>query len=220
MSDLKRCTACGEWKSLNEYSPCRGGVQSACRSCRNLAASRMQRNVSLETQECVACKKTLAASSFARNRRRRCGLQKECKACCNERKKALCYPVTLAEKRCRDCDKTKEAAAFCRDKKRVGGLRSECRVCTSVRTRAQVYRLPLAAAAAMCAVELCEICGGQLRSVGDRHIDHCHSTGVVRGTLCGDCNHMIGYGRDSARILRLGAEYVARHSAATGVASG
>lgn len=40
------------------------------------------------------------------------------------------------------------------------------------------------------------------------HVDHCHETGVIRGLLCGGCNRMLGQARDSARILRKGAEYL------------
>lgn len=210
MSDRKRCTVCGQHKLRAEFSPCRGGVQSACRKCRNASSASMDRPVSVESQACVTCKRVLDAAMFARNRRRSTGLQKECKACCNSRKKALCYPVTLSEKTCRDCGVTKPASEFCRDKKRVGGLRSECRDCTSIRTRAQVYRLPIGQAATMCAADSCEICGDRLPELRDKHIDHCHATGLVRGTLCLACNQMLGHARDRMSILQSGAAYLLR----------
>lgn len=39
-------------------------------------------------------------------------------------------------------------------------------------------------------------------------VDHCHDTLIVRGLLCGDCNRMLGQARESASILRKGAEYL------------
>ena len=41
------------------------------------------------------------------------------------------------------------------------------------------------------AIESCEACGTSL--IGKKHcIDHCHSTGKVRGVLCSPCNLIAG----------------------------
>lgn len=40
-------------------------------------------------------------------------------------------------------------------------------------------------------------------------VDHCHSTGVVRGILCNDCNLALGMAQDSPETLRRLAAYVA-----------
>lgn len=39
-------------------------------------------------------------------------------------------------------------------------------------------------------------------------VDHDHASGDVRGLLCGDCNRMIGLGKNSPSILRAAAEYL------------
>jgi hypothetical protein len=39
-------------------------------------------------------------------------------------------------------------------------------------------------------------------------IDHCHSTGVVRGLLCGPCNVSLGQFKDNPRILLEAAKYL------------
>jgi hypothetical protein len=39
-------------------------------------------------------------------------------------------------------------------------------------------------------------------------IDHCHSTGVVRGLLCGNCNRMLGLVKDDPEVLRRAAVYL------------
>ena len=52
----------------------------------------------------------------------------------------------------------------------------------------------------------CKICGRQQEKALD--VDHCHATGTVRGLLCGNCNRMIGYGRDDSAILRAAADYL------------
>lgn len=52
-------------------------------------------------------------------------------------------------------------------------------------------------------------------ALGDRTrllaVDHCHSTGKVRGLLCHACNKALGAFRDSPESLRAAAEYIERH---------
>lgn len=42
-------------------------------------------------------------------------------------------------------------------------------------------------------------------------IDHCHTTGKVRGLLCGPCNVSLGQFRDSPRILLEAAKYLMKN---------
>lgn len=42
-------------------------------------------------------------------------------------------------------------------------------------------------------------------------VDHCHTTGMVRGLLCAPCNKALGMFRDSPEIIRAAATYVERH---------
>lgn len=53
----------------------------------------------------------------------------------------------------------------------------------------------------------CAICGRTDRKL---HIDHCHTTGRVRGLLCSGCNTALGKFRDSERILLSAVEYLRR----------
>lgn len=42
------------------------------------------------------------------------------------------------------------------------------------------------------------------------HIDHCHTTGKIRGLLCLTCNAGIGLLRDDPALLRRAVEYLER----------
>lgn len=41
-------------------------------------------------------------------------------------------------------------------------------------------------------------------------VDHCHTTGKVRGLLCADCNRALGMFQDSAELLQNAAKYVSK----------
>lgn len=40
------------------------------------------------------------------------------------------------------------------------------------------------------------------------NVDHCHTTGKIRGLLCNNCNRGIGHLKDSPDLLRAAAEYL------------
>lgn len=57
---------------------------------------------------------------------------------------------------------------------------------------------------------LCAICNESLAD-SKSHIDHCHSTGKVRGILCGPCNQGIGLLREDTKIMRQAINYIELH---------
>ena len=52
---------------------------------------------------------------------------------------------------------------------------------------------------------VCAICNQEMMVV---NIDHCHSTGKVRGLLCTSCNTGIGKLKDNVKILQSAIEYL------------
>jgi hypothetical protein len=56
---------------------------------------------------------------------------------------------------------------------------------------------------------VCAICGKTEEINGQRlSVDHCHTTGMVRGLLCFKCNFMIGQANDSVEILANAIKYI------------
>jgi len=62
----------------------------------------------------------------------------------------------------------------------------------------------------------CEICkqlpSGK-RSKSKLHLDHCHTTGQLRGFICGTCNTGLGMAKDSIAILEAMISYIRKYAA-------
>lgn len=60
----------------------------------------------------------------------------------------------------------------------------------------------------------CAVCGDGETKVGRTGntrslcVDHCHTTGVIRGLLCDRCNCTLGKVKDDANLLRRMAAYI------------
>jgi hypothetical protein len=56
----------------------------------------------------------------------------------------------------------------------------------------------------------CAICGIDLNKINTNnvHIDHCHTTNIVRGILCGWCNKGLGYFKDNKTNLSAAINYL------------
>lgn len=56
---------------------------------------------------------------------------------------------------------------------------------------------------------VCAICKtSEPTGAGTWHIDHCHSTGKIRGLLCSKCNHVLGLVNDDPQILLSAINYL------------
>ena len=62
---------------------------------------------------------------------------------------------------------------------------------------------------------VCKICGGEGFSMHKKSkdslklvVDHCHTTGVVRGLLCHNCNRGLGLFKDSEVFMRKALSYL------------
>ncbi len=55
----------------------------------------------------------------------------------------------------------------------------------------------------------CIICGQPEKELNMRlSIDHCHTTGHIRGLLCHRCNFLLGFAKDNLYILQAAIDYL------------
>jgi hypothetical protein len=226
LCELKvRCRKCCKDYSLSDMpndASGRFGVAPRCRGCRakRIRDARVRvRAMKLPTppeKRCGRCLVTKPKDEFHKDSGAKDGLFGHCKACAKDRRKGNWKPrvaaVTLeipGKKVCPDCLLELPSSSFSVDAKRKDGLNHHCRSCASVRRAVSQYSLSIAEARAIRSSTACECCLKPI-SGSEVCIDHCHSTGVVRGALCGACNLMLGAAKDNTEILRAGAEYLER----------
>lgn len=59
---------------------------------------------------------------------------------------------------------------------------------------------------------VCKICGNpEGRKGNSLSVDHCHSSGTIRGLLCHKCNGLLGLSGDSIRVLEKAIDYLKSH---------
>lgn len=107
---------------------------------------------------------------------------------------------------CGDCKDVYEAPRgdrFC----------AACRLATSDRRR-RCYDELAEAQGGVCEIcRLPEVATTRFGVVRRLAVDHCHSTGIVRGLLCMRCNTALGAVRDDVAVLEAAAAYLRRHAA-------
>jgi len=59
----------------------------------------------------------------------------------------------------------------------------------------------------------CAICKTHFSEMNQRriHVDHCHTTGKVRGILCHNCNQVLGQAADKIDVLESAIKYLLHH---------
>lgn len=122
----------------------------------------------------------------------------------------LDIPDTATHRTCSYCEVRQPMVNFYRDRAKRFGHAYECKECGDLRKRQRIG-MKLSADQLMVLQEIsgCEVCGDD-HQLG---VDHNHSTGNVRGILCGRCNKGLGLLRDDPAILRNLAKYVEERDA-------
>jgi hypothetical protein len=129
-------------------------------------------------------------------------------------------------KKCSKCKKEKKITDFHKNKNSKSGLHHYCKSCNSIQKKNSYNYIKSKIIATLNKYNLtleevkdlyisqgkkCSICSAEYSSVsvrGGLHIDHCHSSGKVRGLLCVRCNVLLGLAKDNVKILNSAIDYL------------
>lgn len=171
-------------------------------------------------KRCGRCRQDKPVSQFYSSAATFDDLRAECRACsaakCRARRKAnKLLPRDRAgdTKRCEQCRCVFPVANFSRDAGSTDGLYRYCRPCNVIHARAHKYGLTKDRVKEMLQQTHCEACGDLLATDSDKHIDHRHADGAVRGILCDRCNTTLGKCKENPAVLMGMCDYLARTAA-------
>jgi len=124
-------------------------------------------------------------------------------------------------KTCYVCGETKELSEYYRHSKRKDKRQTHCKPCYKELQTGWYYKrkygitveerdnllLKQKGRCAICEIEV-EFCKKGNNIGSNAVIDHCHSTGTIRGVLCGSCNTGLGSFKDNPTSLTKAVEYL------------
>jgi hypothetical protein len=138
------------------------------------------------SQICRSCKKHLPFEKFSKQASCKSGYRKTCKDCHNQYVREVWYKKN-SSKQIASSKKWKD-----NNKNRV---------------LAQRYKCDLEIIEKLLELGKCQIC----ESKENLHIDHCHSSGKVRGILCRSCNIGIGNFEENIERINSAISYLKKH---------
>lgn len=113
----------------------------------------------------------------------------------------------METKQCNKCAESKPLTEFNKHKTTKDGYGTYCKECYNKQTllakHLKRYGMSTEEIADLKKAG-CELCG----SLDNLHIDHNHSTNIVRGVLCTNCNRGLGHFKDSPDLLKKAVEYL------------
>jgi hypothetical protein len=137
---------------------------------------------------------------------------------------------TSTHKKCKSCGAIKERSEYYKDSRRKDGITAYCKPCkleinqawresnpdkyqksvVDLKWTAKSRRYGISKEEFFTMLEQqnnsCAICK---ESIGESaHVDHCHSSGKVRGLLCASCNKGLGMFKDNIAHLESAIEYL------------
>ena len=173
----------------------------------------------MERKQCTKCKEWKPLSEFYKIKRSPDGYHAQCKVCSAASNKAWRdkgspprKPIVKQEngetaKRCCNCKEWKPVSQFNKNATNATGYASFCQDCH----RLGKYDLIPTQYAKLLEHQddRCAICGKTPEENGrSLAIDHCHSTGTVRGLLCATCNTGLGFFQDDVTFLHQAILYL------------
>ena len=121
-------------------------------------------------------------------------------------------------KQCNKCNEVKPLDMFHNRTYSPDGKRNQCKRCRSEEAWKRIYGLEAGEYDTLLESQkgVCAICGTDTPSPTqeDTHkhlfVDHCHTSGAVRGLLCSSCNTGLGLFKDNPERLKAAIKYLTK----------
>jgi hypothetical protein len=183
----------------------------------------------METRTCSRCGETKPVSDFGKHKGQPNDIRYECKKCSTrasaEWKKRNPEKNREAQRRWHaahpEWSKERAKRYYQKHKERLNKGHAEYNSRNPVK-RMNYYRkhkfgMPYGTYEAMLAAQdgVCAICGSadpKRRGTQNFCVDHCHTTGKVRGLLCYSCNTALGHLNDDPEKIRKLISYLSKYS--------
>ena len=133
-------------------------------------------------------------------------------------------------KKCNICHKILPLTRFSKSSIKKSGYRGDCKSCQQITKRKwsntnyhrdyeknrkliSTYGITLKdfRQKLECQEYKCEICKCTIADDKHTHVDHCHTTGKVRGLLCSKCNHAMGLVNENTTTLHNMINYIGHY---------
>jgi hypothetical protein len=154
-------------------------------------------------RHCNGCDTTKSIEEFAKDRNDKSGYTYRCKVCRNKKQKEW---VT------RNPEKVKELNLKHRETRKEYYSTPERKFKYRKKYIEKTFGIPYEEYERLFDLQsgVCAICSQPERSSKNSYlsVDHCHTTGVIRGLLCNSCNRALGYFYDSTSNLINAVNYL------------
>jgi hypothetical protein len=114
----------------------------------------------------------------------------------------------MALLKCNKCNKALPETKFYKSKHTKTGRMGSCKQCHIHDCKMRKYGLSSKEYNELMSKTNCDLCDREFDSSKNKHIDHCHTTNVVRGVLCRQCNLALGHVKDDISLLRRMINYI------------
>ena len=232
---MKKCKRCKVTKCLTRFEEdirYKDNQYPICTMC--LEDNYSDTNLA-QTRTCCSCEKEKPTVDFKRKLKSVTGFTKICKSCNRDssaKRKGMLGKVSVKDTKkfledkecegvkfsCKSCEKVSTVKDFYhkRDAGRVYIVTTRCKSCEKFYQTLKTFGIDKHQFVSMMEQQnnCCKICTiyiDDYKKQGYRNhfsIDHCHSTGHVRGLLCDKCNRGLGFFKYNIEYLKKAINYL------------
>ena len=165
-------------------------------------------------KKCTDCNEILSLNNFSKNLSNRDGIYGQCKSCrrIKRKRREKNHIVCVSSKTCKRCNSHKHSSEFVPNKSNKDGLNGWCKVCAKDDGLNKKYGISYNQYIQILKTQnnKCAICltSEPLGISNSFVVDHCHSTGKIRGLLCNHCNTGLGKLGDTIETLERVLSYL------------